>query len=120
MVLGRLKGVTRVTDSAGELTVCLTVVPLKLTIFVISEDQRRVLEGQFGKTTGAENRVPQVISYGKTSDFIPSVTEMVLVKISFPSPALGVLCLFCLSTMISFSPADFFELNRNRCPNFDR
>lgn len=97
-----------------------TGVPLKPTTFVISEDQRRVLEWQFGKTTGAENHVPQVFPYGKTSDFIPSVTETLLVKISFPSPALRALCLFCLSTMISFSPANLFEVNRNCCPNFDR
>lgn len=100
---------------------CFTIVPLKLTIFVISEDQRRVLEWQSGKTTGAENHAPQVFPYGKKSDFIPSVTEMVLVRISFPpSPTLGVLYLLCLSTMISFSPADLFEVNRNCCPNFDR
>lgn len=108
------------TNRGGELMMCFTIVPLKPTIFVISEDQRRVLEWQFGKTAGEEKHVPQVFPYGKTSDFIPSVTEMVLVKISFPSPALGVLCLFCLSTMISFSPADSFKVNRNCCPNFDR
>lgn len=65
-----------------------TIVPLKLTIFVISEDKRRVLERQFGKTTGEKYHVPQVFPYGRTSDFIPSVTEMVLVKTYFPSSLL--------------------------------
>lgn len=43
------------------------------------------------ETTGAEKQVPQVFPYGKTSDFIFSVTGMVLVEVSFPAPALGVL-----------------------------
>lgn len=43
------------------------------------------------ETTGAEKHVPQVFPYGKTSDFIFAVTGMVLVEVSFPAPALGVL-----------------------------
>lgn len=70
---------------------CFTIVTLKPTFFVISEAQWRLLEWQFGKTAGAEKHVPQVFPYGKTSDFIFSVTGMVLVKASVPAPALGVL-----------------------------